>query len=132
MLSHSIFIRARAGVFCALSAITCISGGCSDPITDHEAYAALIKEKGGRLYAHLDLKGTPITDRDLQNLVFPDTIHSISVSHTGITDKGSDELARCKNLERLDLSGFKFNILSNDWSLSRNCSVNYIIVAKKN
>ena len=36
------------------------------------------------------------------------------------------------NLERLDLSGFKFNILSNDWSLSRNCSVNYIIVAKKN
>ena len=36
------------------------------------------------------------------------------------------------NLDKLDLDGLKFNIISNDWSLSQNCSVNYIIVAKKN
>ena len=36
------------------------------------------------------------------------------------------------NLDKLDLNGLKFNILSNSWSLSSDCSVNYIIVAKKN
>ena len=36
------------------------------------------------------------------------------------------------NLDKLNLDGLKFNIISNDWSLSQNCSVNYIIVAKKN
>ncbi len=36
------------------------------------------------------------------------------------------------NLDKLNLDGLKFNIISNDWSLSKNCSVNYIIVAKKN
>ena len=36
------------------------------------------------------------------------------------------------NLDKLDLDGLRFNIISNDWSLSQNCSVNYIIVAKKN
>ena len=108
-MAHSNFPRAHLVAFCTLLAIicTCISGGCSDPVTDHESYAALIEKKGGRLYAHLDLKGTPITDRDLQNLVFPDTVHSISISHTGITDEGSNELSRCKNLERLDLTNTK-------------------------
>ena len=36
------------------------------------------------------------------------------------------------NLDKLDLNGLKFNILSNTWSLSSTCSVNYIILAKKN
>ena len=35
------------------------------------------------------------------------------------------------NLDKLDLNGLKFNILSNTWSLSSDCSVNYIILAKK-
>ena len=34
-------------------------------------------------------------------------------------------------LDKVDLNGFKFNIFSNNWSLSKDCSVNYIIVAKK-
>lgn len=108
-MANSNFKRAHLLAFWTLLGIICIciSSGCSDPVTDHESYAALIDEKGGRLYAHLDLKGTPITDRDLQNLVFPDTVHSISISHTGITDKGSNELSRCKNLERLDLTNTK-------------------------
>ena len=36
------------------------------------------------------------------------------------------------NLNKLHLDGLKFNILSNSWSLSSDCSVNYIILAKKN
>ena len=36
------------------------------------------------------------------------------------------------NLTKLNVNGFKFNILSNSWSLSSDCSVNYILIAKKN
>ena len=36
------------------------------------------------------------------------------------------------NFNKIDLDGLKFNVLSNNWSLSQNCSVNYIMVAKKN
>tara|TARA_B100000945_G_C20382541_1_gene597993 strand:- start:856 stop:1581 length:726 start_codon:yes stop_codon:yes gene_type:complete len=36
------------------------------------------------------------------------------------------------NLNKLNLDGLKFNILSNSWSLSSDCSVNYILLAKKN
>ena len=36
------------------------------------------------------------------------------------------------NLKKKDLSGFKFNILSNSWGLSSDCSVNYMVVAEKN
>ena len=34
-------------------------------------------------------------------------------------------------LNKKDLSGFKFNILSNRWALSSDCSVNYILVVEK-
>ena len=36
------------------------------------------------------------------------------------------------NMIRTNLDGLRYNILSNDWSLSKNCSVNFIIVAKQN
>ena len=36
------------------------------------------------------------------------------------------------NFGDIELNGLKFNVLSNTWSLSNDCSVNYIIVAKKN
>ena len=36
------------------------------------------------------------------------------------------------NFGEIELDGLKFNVLSNSWSLSSDCSVNYIIVAKKN
>ena len=35
-------------------------------------------------------------------------------------------------LNKKDLSEFKFNILSNRWALSSDCSVNYILVVEKN
>ena len=36
------------------------------------------------------------------------------------------------NLNKLDLSGVKYSVFKNSWSLSSDCSVNYIIVGKKN
>ena len=36
------------------------------------------------------------------------------------------------NLKKINLDGIKYNILSNDWKMSKDYSVNYILVAKKN
>ncbi len=36
------------------------------------------------------------------------------------------------NLKKLNLDGFKYNIITQEWSKARDCSVNYIIVAVKN
>ena len=36
------------------------------------------------------------------------------------------------NLYKLDLTGLKFNLFSNNWTKSKDCSVNYILLAKKN
>ena len=36
------------------------------------------------------------------------------------------------NLDKLDLTGLKFNLFSNSWVKSQDCSVNYILLAKKN
>tara|TARA_B100000700_G_scaffold116691_1_gene131271 strand:+ start:390 stop:1121 length:732 start_codon:yes stop_codon:yes gene_type:complete len=35
------------------------------------------------------------------------------------------------NLKKTNLDGFKFNIIKNSWSISDDCSVNYMIVSKK-
>ena len=36
------------------------------------------------------------------------------------------------NLDKLDLTGLKYNMFSNNWTKSKDCSVNYILLAKKN
>ena len=36
------------------------------------------------------------------------------------------------DFKKSSLEGFNFNILSNNWSLSKDCAVNYMIVFKKN
>ena len=63
------------------------------------------------------LRWLPIGTHDWQKFLKPDEI-----------EKKFQNL----NLNRLDLNGLKFNIFSNNWSLSSDCSVNYILVAKKN
>ena len=63
------------------------------------------------------LRWLPIGTHDWQKFVKPKEI---------------EEKFNNLNLNKVDLNGFKFNILSNNWSLSSDCSVNYIIVAKKN
>ena len=36
------------------------------------------------------------------------------------------------NFENIHLDGFSFNLFSQNWNKTKDCSVNYIIVAKKN
>ena len=36
------------------------------------------------------------------------------------------------NFENIDLDGFSFNIFNQSWKKTKDCSVNYIIVSKKN
>ena len=36
------------------------------------------------------------------------------------------------NFENINLDGFTYNLLSNEWKKTANCAVNYIIVSKKN
>tara|TARA_B100000941_G_scaffold283170_1_gene252385 strand:+ start:82 stop:642 length:561 start_codon:yes stop_codon:yes gene_type:complete len=63
------------------------------------------------------LRWLPIGTHDWQKFLKPDEI--------------DDKLTKFK-LNKLYLDGLKFNILSNNWSLSKDLSVNYIFVAKKN
>ena len=82
--------------------------GCSGrPLENHEQYAALVAGMGGEIHAHLEFKGSTLSDEDLQNLEFADTVRSISLSHTPITDAGVAELRRATNLEHVDLTSTK-------------------------
>ena len=36
------------------------------------------------------------------------------------------------NLKKLNKDGFKYNLITQEWSKTPDCSVNYILVAKKN
>ncbi len=82
--------------------------------TINRTFESYIKAIVGAEYI---LRWLPIGTHDWQKFLKPEEI-----------EKKFGQL----NLNKLDLNGLKFNILSNSWSLSSDCSVNYIIVAKKN
>ena len=82
--------------------------------TINRTFESYIKAIVGAEYI---LRWLPIGTHDWQKFLKPEEI-----------EKKFEQL----NLNKLDLNGLKFNILSNSWSLSSDCSVNYIIVAKKN
>ncbi len=82
--------------------------------TINRTFESYIKAIVGAEYI---LRWLPIGTHDWQKFLKPEEI-----------EKKFEQI----NLNKLDLNGLKFNILSNSWSLSSDCSVNYIIVAKKN
>ena len=82
--------------------------------TINRTFESYIKAIVGAEYI---LRWLPIGTHDWQKFLKPEEI-----------EKKFNQL----NLDKLDLNGLKFNILSNSWSLSSNCSVNYIMVVKKN
>ena len=81
--------------------------------TINRTFESYIKAIVGAEYI---LRWLPIGTHDWQKFLKPEEI-----------EKKFGQL----NLNKLDLNGLKLNILSNSWSLSSDCSVNYIIVAKK-
>ena len=70
-------------------------------LSDHQRIEAI----DGELQIHLDFSNSAITDNDLLAFPFPDSVRSISLRGTGISDRGVRELQRAKNLERVDLRG---------------------------
>ena len=81
--------------------------------TINRTFESYIKAIVGAEYI---LRWLPIGTHDWQKFLKPEEI-----------EQKFDDL----KLDKVDLNGFKFNIFSNNWSLSKDCSVNYIIVAKK-
>jgi Leucine-rich repeat (LRR) protein len=98
--------------------------GCGD--TSHREYAQLINDLGGEIHVHVELGGTEITDSDLASLDFPDTVRSIALCDSAISDAGARELIRGSNLEQIDLTNTQITdaALEDLKQLPRLCIVN--------
>ena len=77
------------------------SSGCSE---SHTGHAQAVENLGGTLIAHLEFSYSGISDEDLTDLYFPETVRSISLRQTGITDIGLAELGRAPMLKQVDLT----------------------------
>ena len=82
--------------------------------TINRTFESYIKAIVGAEYI---LRWLPIGTHDWQKFLTPDEI----------VQKFSK-----LNLDKLDLTGLKYNMFSNNWTKSKDCSVNYILLAKKN
>ena len=82
--------------------------------TINRTFESYIKAIVGAEYI---LRWLPIGTHDWQKFLKPSEI-----------EKKINEL----NLVKRELNGLKFNIFNNKWNLSKDCSVNYIMVFQKN
>ena len=82
--------------------------------TINRTFESYIKAIVGAEYI---LRWLPIGTHDWQKFLTPAEI---------------EEKFKKLNLDKLELMGLKFNIFSNNWTKSKDCSVNYILLAKKN
>ncbi len=82
--------------------------------TINRTFESYIKAIVGAEYI---LRWLPIGTHDWQKFLTPDEIEQ--------------KLSKL-NLDKLDLTGLKYNMFSNNWTKSNDCSVNYILLAKKN
>ena len=98
--------------------------GCGG--TSHSDFAQQVGDLGGTMHVHVEFGGTEITDRDLATLDFPDTVRSVSLCDTSISDAGAKELARGRNIEQIDLKNTKITdrALENLRQMPRLCMVN--------
>ena len=81
--------------------------------TINRTFESYIKAIVGAEYI---LRWLPIGTHDWQKFLTPDEI---------------EQKFNKLNLDKLDLTGLKYNIFSNNWAKSKDCSVNYILLAKK-
>lgn len=91
---------------CLVLLISLVSAGCSET---HSGHAQAVENLGGTLTAHLEFAYSGITDEDLADLDFPETVRSISLRQTGVTDAGITELARATRLEHVNLTNTKIS-----------------------
>ena len=96
-----------------LSKIQCRGAG-PVAVSDGTTFESYIKAIVGAEYI---LRWLPIGTHDWQKFLTPAEI---------------EEKFNKLNLDKLELMGLKFNIFSNNWTKSKDCSVNYILLAKKN
>ncbi len=82
--------------------------------TINRTFESYIKAIVGAEYI---LRWLPIGTHDWQKFLTPDEI---------------EQKFSKLDLDKLDLTGLKYNIFSNNWSKSKDCSVNYILLARKN
>ena len=82
--------------------------------TINRTFESYIKAIVGAEYI---LRWLPIGTHDWQKFLTPDEI---------------EQKFSKLNLDKLDLTGLKYNIFSNNWSKSKDCAVNYILLARKN
>ena len=95
------------GPYCCVTPLMVLAiavGGCGENTSSHNNYAQLVAKLGGELHAHVELGGTQISNDELARLELPDTVRSISLRDSAITDLGAAELKRGLNLERIDLT----------------------------
>ncbi len=90
------------------------SNGLMFIATINRTFESYIKAIVGAEYI---LRWLPIGTHDWQKFLKPSEI-----------EKKINEL----NLVKRELNGLKFNIFNNKWNLSKDCSVNYIMVVQKN
>tara|TARA_Y100000768_G_scaffold280777_1_gene215761 strand:+ start:157 stop:891 length:735 start_codon:yes stop_codon:yes gene_type:complete len=82
--------------------------------TINRTFESYIKAIIGAEYV---LRWLPVGTHDWQKFVKPEEI---------------EEKLKKLNFSKMNVDGLNYNILFNEWSLSKNCSVNYILVGKKN
>lgn len=82
--------------------------------TINRTFESYVKAIVGAEYV---LRWLPIGTHDWQKFLTPNEI---------------EQKFNSLNLNKLDLTGLKFNLFSNNWTKSKDCSVNYILLAKKN
>jgi hypothetical protein len=119
----SLFLHRWWQAICLLI-FAAMTNGCGD--TSHREYAQLINDLGGEIHVHVELGGTKITDSDLASLDFPDTVRSIALCDSAISDAGARELIRGSNLEQIDLTNTQITdaALEDLKQLPRLCIVN--------
>ncbi|MEC7502284.1 MAG: hypothetical protein VX970_11175 [Planctomycetota bacterium] len=74
-------------------------GGCGGN------YESQVDSLGGSVSLRINLSNTEVTDDDLEDASFPETIKEILLENTGITDRGVEALGRFESLEFIDLTG---------------------------
>ena len=87
-------------------ALTIAGCGGSD-VEAQNSYEAQVRSLGGKARLQLDFSSSDITDEDLKNLDFPETLVEINLSNTSITDEGVAELKRAGKLEVVVLAHTK-------------------------